>query len=266
MELQKMNFKNDELDVKINSYIDKENEIWFRGKDIASILGYVDTKQAIRKHVDDEDKKTIKVEKSKTFAKTPKSRGVETTTLLKNNKQTYNCVFINESGFYSLILSSKSPSAKKFKRWVTSEVLPSIRKKGYYKSKSNDVIETETDLHCKVVSFIREKYPNALMIAGLGENQKTEAERIESWRKGYMSGQCDLMLMNPTRKYSSLCIEFKDPKGNNHLSEKQIEMKGKYMLNKCKYISSRSATDITFEIVKYMDESDAYIKRRLSRR
>ena len=62
------------------------------------------------------------------------------------------CFFINESGFYSLTLSSKQPKAKEFKHWVTSKVLPSIRKYGYYDSKSNKLlIETENDLHCKVV-------------------------------------------------------------------------------------------------------------------
>ena len=88
-----------------------EGEPWFVGKDVAAALGYSDTAQAIRKHIDDEDKGVV-----------------ESTT--PGGKQ--NITIINESGLYSLMLKSKLPGAKKFKRWVTSEVLPSIRKTGAY--------------------------------------------------------------------------------------------------------------------------------------
>ena len=91
--------------------VDVEGEPWFVGKDVAAVLGYTDVRQAIRKHVDDEDK-----------------GGVEMTTPGGTQK----VVCINESGLYALILSSKLPKAKQFKRWVTSEVLPSIRKTGGY--------------------------------------------------------------------------------------------------------------------------------------
>lgn len=87
------------------------NEPWFVGKDVAVALGYKDTSDALKKHVDTEDKLTRR------FADSGQSREM---------------YIINESGVYSLILSSKLPTAKKFKRWVTSEVLPSIRKTGGY--------------------------------------------------------------------------------------------------------------------------------------
>ena len=88
-------------------------EPWFVGKDVAMMLGYVFPRRALYNHVDEEDKTTVLIQhpgsnyKSKTM-------------------------FINESGLYSLILSSKLQQAKEFKRWVTSEVLPSIRKTGAY--------------------------------------------------------------------------------------------------------------------------------------
>lgn len=88
-----------------------ENEPYFVGKDVAEILGYSDTNQAIRMHVDEDDKLTSSFNGS------------------GQNRQMY---VINESGLYSLILKSKLPQAKQFKRWVTSEVLPSIRKHGAY--------------------------------------------------------------------------------------------------------------------------------------
>lgn len=86
-------------------------EPWFLGKDMADILGYTNTAKAIRDHVDDEDKLTERI------------------VLSGQSREMY---IINESGLYSLILSSKLPNAKAFKRWVTSEVLPAIRKHGLY--------------------------------------------------------------------------------------------------------------------------------------
>ena len=91
--------------------IQQNNEVWFVGKDIATILGYKNISDALKKHVDNEDKG---------IAKCDTLGGIQ------------NMTIINESGLYSLILSSKLPQAKEFKRWVTSEVLPSIRKNGGY--------------------------------------------------------------------------------------------------------------------------------------
>ena len=90
------------------------NEPWFVGKDVAESLGYTATEKAIRTHIDGDDKGVTEMD-------TP------------GGKQ--KVVIINESGLYSLVLSSKLPSAKKFKRWVTSEVLPALRKTGQYQVK-----------------------------------------------------------------------------------------------------------------------------------
>lgn len=90
----------------------KENgETFFVGKDVAKALGYKNTSKAIQQHVDDEDKSTLPIREA----------AYET-----------RAIVINESGLYSLILSSKLPQAKQFKRWVTSEVLPAIRRTGAY--------------------------------------------------------------------------------------------------------------------------------------
>lgn len=88
-----------------------DGEPWFVGKDIADILGYEASRNAIAKYVDDEDKLTHQISAS---------------------GQRREMVIINESGLYALIMSSKLPKAKEFKRWVTSEVLPTIRKTGSY--------------------------------------------------------------------------------------------------------------------------------------
>lgn len=92
--------------------VEIDNTPYFVGKDVAEVLGYSDTNKAIAMHCDDEDKK-LNDKSSSSFGQ----RGA---------------TLINESGLYSLILSSKLPKAKEFKRWVTSEVLPAIRKHGVY--------------------------------------------------------------------------------------------------------------------------------------
>ena len=91
------------------------NEPWFVGKDIADILGYTNASKALSDHVDDDDKLN-----NESLSSLGQRGGW----------------LINESGLYSLILSSKLPTAKKFKRWVTSEVLPAIRKTGEYKTQT----------------------------------------------------------------------------------------------------------------------------------
>lgn len=87
------------------------DEPYFVGKDVASVLGYSNTKDALSRHVDSEDK---------------------TGSRITTSGQSREMTIINESGLYSLILKSKLPNARKFKRWVTSEVLPTIRKTGSY--------------------------------------------------------------------------------------------------------------------------------------
>lgn len=102
--------------------VEQGGEPWFIGKDVAEILGYSNTPKAIRDHVDDEDKLTERI------------------VLSGQNREV---AIINESGLYSLILSSKMPKAKEFKRWVTSEVLPAIRKTGGYIAGSEKMSDAE---------------------------------------------------------------------------------------------------------------------------
>ena len=92
-----------------------DGEPYFVAKDVAEILGYSNSRKAIADHVDEEDKNTVTI---------------------RDGKGNPNQTVINESGLYSLILSSKLPNAKKFKHWVTAEVLPSIRKHGAYMTDS----------------------------------------------------------------------------------------------------------------------------------
>ena len=78
------------------------------------------------------------------------------------------------------------------------------------------MIGNETDLHYKVVDMIRRFYPDSILAAGLGENQDTEDKRLDSYRKGYMKGQPDLMILSYHKDFIGLGIEFKSPTGNNN--------------------------------------------------
>ena len=113
--------------------IEIDKEPWFVGKDVAEVLGYSNPRKAIGDHVDDEDKGVTKCD-----------------TLGGSQELTV----INESGLYSLILSSKLPNAKAFKRWVTSEVLPSIRKHGLY---ATDELLDNPDLIIQMASKLKEE-------------------------------------------------------------------------------------------------------------
>ena len=108
-------FKNEQFEQfgEIRTMVDEKGEPWFVGKDVARRLGYINHRKALRDHVDEEDRKD----------------GV---TIRDSIGRDQEATFINESGLYSLVLASKLPQAKAFKRWVTAEVLPQIRKTGGY--------------------------------------------------------------------------------------------------------------------------------------
>ena len=127
-DLQLFNFENQQVRT-----LEIDGNPYFVGKDVATILGYSDTNQAIRNHVDEEDKLTRK---------------------FNGSGQNRSMTIINESGLYSLILSSKMPNAKRFKRWVTSEVLPTIRKHGIY---ATDDLIANPDLAIAAFTALKEE-------------------------------------------------------------------------------------------------------------
>ena len=105
--------------------VEISGEPWFVGKDVSDILGYQNGSRDINRHVDEEDRRKM---------------------MISDGKQNKETIIINESGLYALILSSKLPSAKEFKHWVTSEVLPSIRKTGGYVNPSQSDLFLDTYL------------------------------------------------------------------------------------------------------------------------
>ena len=163
-------FKYEATELPVIKY---EDEIWFKAVAVASILKYTNQRKAIRDHVDPEDKRKLSELESKTKRNElfPLKTGP-----LKGNEG--NSLYLCESGLYSSVLCSKLESARAFKQWVTSQVLLSIRKTGRYDyciyHKYNNMltfkIESETDLHVKVVSFLKKRYPHSLFTVTLGEN------------------------------------------------------------------------------------------------
>lgn len=147
-ELQTFNFE--ELPVRT---LTVDDEPYFVGKDVANILGYSNTRDALNRHVDNEDKDVVKLD-----------------TLGGKQNQT----LINESGLYSLIFSSKLDSAKRFKRWVTSEVLPTIRKTGTYQVPSDPMQALE--LMFEATKQTKEEIESVKAdVIDLKENQKLDA-------------------------------------------------------------------------------------------
>lgn len=138
MELKTFNFESQEVRTVI-----KNNEPWFVGKDVAEILGYKRTADAIRQHVDEEDKGVGEIQ-------TP--GGIQTMTT------------VNESGLYVLIFGSKLEKAKEFKRWVTKEVLPSIRKHGtYMTAETIEKALTDPDTIIQLATTLKEEREQRLI-------------------------------------------------------------------------------------------------------
>ena len=185
-------FKYDETELSVIKYRD---DIWFRGKTLAEVLGYFNPLKAIRTHIDSEDKKEM--------LELGYKRDAQNGHPFRNVQR--GTIYVNESSLYSLILHSKLESAQVFKRWVTKNVLPSIRKTGRYvyddmnHKYSNSFtfkIENETDLHTKVASLLKKRYTHSIFSAGLGENQNSVNKRINSFKKGYLRGSFDLIVLN----------------------------------------------------------------------
>lgn len=156
---------------KIRTII-KDNEVWFIGKDVCEILKYQNGSRDINRHVDEEDRQILKSTE---------------TVVLENGVPTRGLIIINESGLYSLVLSSKLPTAKKFKRWVTNEVLPSIRKHGIYATTQTiESMLADPDNAIKVFTALKEERAKRIeqekQIATLTAENQIQAQMISEFK------------------------------------------------------------------------------------
>ncbi len=194
-------YKNNEFGSIRTALINEQ--IYFVGKDVAESLGYSNTKDALLTHVDKEDKTILQRSQNTTFD--IPNRGL---------------TIINESGLYSLILSSKMPKAKEFKRWVTSEVLPSIRKHGLY---ATDQLLNNPDLAIAAFTALKEER----------EKRKALEARVAIQNQ-------QIVEMKPKASYYDLVLQCKDlvaisviakdygwsaKRMNRHLKEKGVQFR-----------------------------------------
>ena len=150
--------------------LDEKHEPWFVGNDVAKCLGYADPRDAVRRLVDDEDCKMLRLsEDREAYDFTP-----------IHNQYVSQIKIINESGMYTLIMSSKKEFAKKFKRWVTLEVLPSIRKTGSYSMPSNNM-PSKNELPSDYIEALE-----ALLKSEKEKRALAEAKKAAEEAKGYL--------------------------------------------------------------------------------
>lgn len=158
-----------------------DNEPWFVGRDIANNLEYQNGSRDINRHVDEEDRRKV---------------------LLFDGKQDRETIIINESGLYSLILSSKLPAAKKFKRWVTAEVLPTLRKTGRYNIVTTPAVTEQraltTDDYLKAAQIVascrNERLPYVMHYLECGGFEKPHISETETSGVGDSAQALQLIL------------------------------------------------------------------------
>ena len=184
-------FKNAEFgEVRTLAIDDKP---YFVGKDVAEILGYSNSRKAIADHVDEEDKNTVTI---------------------RDGKGNPNQTVINESGLYSLILSSKLPTAKKFKHWITAEVIPSIRKHGAYMTEQT----------------IEQALTNPDFLIQLATQLKTEKEKNKSLEVKVSALTVDNQIMQPKAEYFDELVD-RNLLTNIRDTAKELKVKQKDFVN-----------------------------------
>ena len=165
-----------------------DGEPWFVGKDVAQMLGYKDTVNALKSNVDAEDKRGWQI--------TTPSRGVQTMNI------------INESGLYSLIMSSKLPTAKAFKRWVTSEVLPAIRQRGSYTMQQPMTPAQLIAAQAQVLVQMEEKMQALQAQTEAVQNQQSAlAQKVETAIKVFSRPSEDHWKADMDKAIKELCAE-----------------------------------------------------------
>ena len=213
--------------------IRREGQNWFSGLDVAASLGYrKDSRQKmIGYHVPEQ---YLFYRSEGVFAH------------LKTGP-----VYINDAGVRLMISKRTGVSTEAFQAWFDKKALEACSD---LPGGRQFLIRNETDLHYKVVDYCKRFYPDSITIAGLGELQDTEAKRIDAKRKGYIAGQCDLLIMNSNRVYKALAIEFKHPAGYGELRENQRVFLERLQKEGCKTMVSSDYDEICRAIMAYFED------------
>ena len=229
-------------------------KLFFRAADVTRALGYANSSQAVRKNVRDKHVFTKDALDGLQTDITPRDRGVNLREIPPSDEA---ALYLSEPGLYELLLKSRKQEAEAFQDWVYEEILPQLRQTGSYQTnrkcynKLQLQLMNEADLHYKVVDFIRTFHSEALLVAGLGENQDSDAKRIDSFRKGYTRGQCDLLIMNRSTRWSGLALEFKTPANTGRVSPEQRRFMDELAKAGFRVLISNSYDEICNEIRDY---------------
>ena len=238
---------------------------YFRAADVTTILGYKSSAKAIRAHVTDKYVRTLQ-QLSETASRAilinAPNRDIHCTELghsfLQAGKPP---LYLCESGVYELAFQSTKPEAVRFREWVVEVALPEIRQTGRFVREQQMCLMNETDLHYKVVQFIRKFWLEAIIVPGLGELQDTSEKRIDAWKKGYKSGQPDILILNCTRKASGLALEFKTPLVMKDPSPQQEAFLQYLKSNRYETLVSNSYDEIIVKVLEYRETARRCIPR-----
>lgn len=225
------------------------NEYWFRASHIGENLEYVDPVKASRDCVQEKYRKKL-------------CELIDTTAC---DKYRSNHMFISESGLLDWVSNSKQPKAKLFKEWIFDVAIPRLRQTIIRQARQHIHLQNETQLHYNVIAFTREFCPGILLCAGLGENQDSEEKRIDSWRKGYCSGEPDIQILNLHAKYSGMVCELKSPVSGGVLADNQKKLLRRYEQNNFKTLVSNDYNRVIVEILNYLAQTRIaclYCKRK----
>jgi prophage antirepressor-like protein len=205
--------------------VEIESEPWLVGKDVAEALGYSNPRDALAKHVDDEDKNTV--------------------ALRDGTSGNPNLTVINESGLYSLILSSKLPGAKKFKRWVTSEVLPAIRRTGGYMApaKTLEDLTAAVQLLSEQVEEMLTREEERTSLLALPAGGSSQAPGIAAKRRWMrtVSEKLDLLsakLNRPHNQILSRVYQILEREMSVSLDEERMKAIETYNLGECSILTA----------------------------
>ena len=233
------------------------NEPWFVGKDVADILGYQNGSRDINRHVDEDDRRKV---------------------MVFDGNQDKETIVINESGLYSLILSSKMPNAKKFKHWVTNDILPTIRRHGAYMTdKALEEALTSPDFLIKLATQLKDERDKRIAVEAKSQAQeqiikelKPKADytdrilknsglvTITQIAKDYgMSGQGMNALLN------RLCVQYKTASGQWLLYSK-YQAKGYTHSKTIDIIRTDGTTDIKME-TKWTQKGRLFLYEKLKK-
>lgn len=210
-------------------------EPWFVGKDIAIALGYSNSSKAVITHVDEDDKVT------------------KTSPYSQNGNTVGKLTFINESGLYSLILSSKLPNAKKFKKWVTSEVLPALRKYGVYSMRESYMIENPVERALKWAEEERERQKLRL------ENKELTTEICH--KEDVIVGLVDDIDLTEKRRRITQIIRYGTTQYRERYGLLYREFEMKYHLDLDRRMESKQCLSMKPKIKNKMDYIDRVMKK-----